>query len=194
MIAGWLVTISAITLSISGSLLPLFNLSYSDPDLWHLHYLLIPTQVLPFLSSPIYLPFPTFNLGLKALPPLQLIPLYKAIQAVRVEKDISKHKYWMTIHTIGGYLISLQRVTMIVSMSIGWLLAALPKDLHSQIASAFNFPKELDDPRVWEIERSAFSLTAWVAAIWAGLWFWNLLGKKESVVKFGNGKGGNKDL
>lgn len=48
-IAGWLIVISAISLSISGSLFPLFNLSYSDPNLFHVHYLFDPTSSLTIL-------------------------------------------------------------------------------------------------------------------------------------------------
>lgn len=83
---------------------------------------------------------------------------------------------------------------MIVSMSVGWILASLPKDVHSQIASAFHIPGEDEPLRMMEIERSAFALTAWVAAIWTALWFWKLVGKKEVIdVSQGNGKVAVKD-
>jgi len=76
---------------------------------------------------------------------------------------------------------------MLVNGIIGWTIHFLPKEVKAQMAEAFNFPDGSDRAKVWEIERSAFALTAWAAFITTSLW-WVTLVKREGGKKGKIGK------
>lgn len=180
--SGYLIVLSSISLSISASLFPSYGLSFSDPDILSFHKFPIP-------GTSFYLPFPTFNQTIKVLPFTLLLPLYMAIKAIRIEKNIQKHRRWMILHTLAGYAIGVQRVLMLMNNVIGWALFYSPDSFSNKVASTFNLPEERDERGVWEVERAAFALTAWLSAFVVMFWQFKLTGKRNL-----GGKGMRKEL
>lgn len=75
-------------------------------------------------NSPI--PWPTFRLTTALLAAPFLYSLYRAAMAGS-SKQYELHRHWATIHTIFGYAIGLERLLLVGSYPLGWVVALYAK-------------------------------------------------------------------
>lgn len=146
---GYVGLACSLVLALSGIAFVPAKLAYTHKSFTHVHVLLRIGRV-PVLVCP------TFAASLVPLFVAQLYCTFKTAAAAR-RRDIPAHKYWATALTGVGYAVPLQRVCMLAVMSLGGVLACLPRHVQALV----NVPTHPQD--IVDAERAAFALTAWVA-------------------------------
>ncbi|GAD99559.1 hypothetical protein PVAR5_8274 [Paecilomyces variotii No. 5] len=114
---GYFVLSGSLLLSITGYLMLFKNMSYSHENLFHIHNL---NGVFP-------IGWPTFGLSLIILGPPYLFSLLQTVRTARA-KNFVAHRQWAVFHTISAYAISLERVSLVTTYIVGWVLALFPKE------------------------------------------------------------------
>lgn len=119
------------------------------------------------INQPItILAWPSFRLLVWFLSPALMISAFQTIRTARA-KRFEQHQYWASILTAVGYSIPMQRVMMIL-LSI---IAAHIHYLSPEQRAFFHIPN--DNASIIEksqVERAAFSLTAWAAVVIMSIW------------------------
>lgn len=112
------------------------------------------------------LAWPSFRMLVWFLSPCLLISALQTIRTARA-KQFERHQYWASVLTAVGYSIPMQRVMMIL-LSI---IAAHLQYLSAEQRAFFHIPN--DNASIIEksqVERAAFSLTAWAAVVVMVTW------------------------
>lgn len=162
-ICGYAVALCATVLSFSGLAFIPWELSYSAST-FTLHTI---------YGYPI---LPTFNAGGIAVAPVLLYTGVRAVYLAR-HKRFAEHRRWTVYHGITGYLISIQRVWMIVVNILGAILdksVALQRFLGTDQLHGL---KTISDS-----ELSAMAFTTW-AAIFTSLGWWYYLHQSNAIKK-----------
>ena len=149
---GYVALSCALVLGISGLAFIPRRLSWSNP-VWTMHRV----YGIPVLPS-----FDAF-LVLFASPSL-LFTLFRALSLAR-QKRFAEHRRWAVLHGISGYLISLQRVMMVLFNIFGQVLAAAPA-----LQRALGTDSIKSTAAISEAEKAAFSATLWAGGVLAALW------------------------
>lgn len=113
---------------------------------------------------------PSFNLGLiaGAFPAMMITGSRAFYLAYR--RRISEHRKWATYHGIAGYLISLERVFVLVVSTFGRFLNSC-KPLQDFLGS--NKIKTLEE--ISDAERAAFAWAMWAAIFSAAAWYYHVV-------------------
>lgn len=149
---GYVVAICSLTLSLSGLAFIPQDLSYSAPT-FTLHRI---------YGYPI---LPTFNAGAIVISPILLYTGARAVYLAR-QKRFAEHRTWAVYHGITGYLISIQRVWMIIVNIFGVILH---NSSHFQQFFQTNHLRGLK--AISDSEQSAMAFTAWAAGFTSLAWY-----------------------
>lgn len=71
--------------------------------------------------------WPTFNAVTWALNPPYLYSLFRTVKAAR-ERQFRRHQQWAVFHTMVAYMISIERLVLVVSYGLGWMASMLPNE------------------------------------------------------------------
>ncbi|OAA58667.1 hypothetical protein ISF_06450 [Cordyceps fumosorosea ARSEF 2679] len=118
-LAGYLILLLSLLLSLTGYLFFFTSNAYTHPNLFHLH-------ALPGLPSPL-LRWPTFELTLWLIAPFYWLTIYKTAAAARA-RDFPRHRRWAVLHTICASFISVERVSLVVLLGAGFATSFLPRE------------------------------------------------------------------
>lgn len=155
-LCGYTAFACSLLLSITGILFIPFDLSWSNP-MFELHKV----YGIPLI--------PSFNLSLVTVAfPATMITGFRALYLAR-KRRFAEHRRWTTYHGISGYLISLQRVNILITFLFGAILNA-SKELQATLGSY----RIKTIPQKSDAERAAFALTTWGAMIIAAGWVYHV--------------------
>jgi hypothetical protein len=96
--------------------------------------------------------------------PMLLLTLFRALYLAR-KKRYAEHRRWAVLHGISGYVISLQRVWMLIVNGIGLIISQIPS-LQSFLAT----DQLTDLASISRAEKSAFAFTTWAAGLTCAVW------------------------
>lgn len=102
---GYLTATCSLMLVVSGLAFPIrkelfgTNVSYSHSNILHLHRLRLKGVTVAL--------WPTFDLALLFLAPIQAYTLFRAVNAA-MGKRYAEHRTWAVYHSIAGYAIAMQ--------------------------------------------------------------------------------------
>jgi hypothetical protein len=112
---------------------------------------------------------PSFNTyAIVFASPALLITMCRALYLAR-NRRFAEHRRWAVLHGIAGYIISLQRVWMLIVNFLGNILAKSPR---AQELLGTNKIRGL--LAISEAEKAAFALTVWGAGMTCAVWVWHL--------------------
>lgn len=149
---GYMAAFCSLLLTITGLAFIPAKLSYSAP-IFTMHYM----HGIPL--------FPSFNFSLVFLAaPAMLITGTRAIYLAR-HKRFAEHRRWAVYHGISGYVISLQRVWILLFNAFGAILASTPE---LQRLLGTNRVRTLAAKS--DAEMAAFAFTTYAAGITSVLW------------------------
>ncbi|KAF9885413.1 hypothetical protein FE257_012935 [Aspergillus nanangensis] len=114
---GYIVSCSSLILSLTGYWMIGKKVAHTHVNIFHLHNL---SGLLPF-------GWPTFELSLICWGPVYLYSLLRTVRTARAG-NFPMHRRWAVTHTISAYAISLERVSLVLTYVVGWVLALLPKE------------------------------------------------------------------
>lgn len=144
-LCGYTAFTCSFILSISGILFIPFDLSWSNP-MFKMHKV----YGLPLI--------PSSNLGLATIAfPAMMVTGFRALYLAR-QRRFAEHRRWTTYHGIAGYLISIERVNILITFAFGYILNA---SNYLQKALGSNRLKTI--PQKSDAELAAFAWTVWAA-------------------------------
>lgn len=141
-------------------------MTYSHEDFLHLH---------SFPGLPL-LKWPTFAASTAALLPIFLYTMYKAARTAQ-NRDLVRHRNWAVAHTLTGYVIAMERVSILMIYVVGWILTLFPTDTVQQF---FDAEDTVESKSSAEIAAFAFAnaLALLLSLVWA-TYEWNRMGTAD---------------
>lgn len=150
---GYSIATMGIVLGITGILFPIrkhltdTNITYSHPDFFHLHKLVLGGQTV--------LVWPTFDLALCVLFPAHMYSLYRTVNAARSRKYL-EHRTWAVFHFITASLPSFLRIGNYTVIAVGY---AIEHFASAEQKKQLGVPQ--DGPEQWRVEMAAFAFATW---------------------------------
>lgn len=167
--SGYVVLSGSLLLSATGYWLLAKHMAHTHDNPLHVHS----------LSGFSPVGWPTFEATLWALGPIYLYSLVKTAATARA-RDLGGHRRWAVFHTMVAYVISLERLSLLLSYVAGWVLALWPKD---EVHQYLGIEDTLEAKA--EAERDVFALanvTAFSMVVCWALYEWGSAGYLKGFV------------
>ncbi|OAR02971.1 hypothetical protein LLEC1_07106 [Akanthomyces lecanii] len=114
---GYIILSLSLVLSMTGYVFLVKKHTYSHENIFHMHSI---------RNFPIK--WPTFDFATWLLGPPYWITLYKTAATARA-KNFVQHRKWAVLHTLWAYIISAERLGVLVIYAIGFAVSSFPQDL-----------------------------------------------------------------